>query len=48
VPERVIARTVAKRKGGLDEVVRAVCFLLREATYTTGGILHVDGGRHLT
>jgi pteridine reductase len=48
VPERVIARTVAKRKGGLDEVVRAVCFLLRDATYTTGEILHVDGGRHLT
>jgi len=35
-----------ERIGTVDEVVEAVMFLLH-AEYTTGQVLHVDGGRHL-
>ncbi|MDX1513650.1 MAG: pteridine reductase [Gammaproteobacteria bacterium] len=44
---RVISRTALQRTGSPDEVARAVSFLVRDATYTTGQILIVDGGRSL-
>ena len=45
--EAVIARTALKRTGEPDEVASAVHFLASEATYTTGEIFSVDGGRSL-
>ncbi len=42
-----IARTPLARTGTPEEVAAAVLFLLREATFTTGQVLHVDGGRDL-
>ena len=41
-----IARTLLKRAGSPDDVVRAVVFLI-ENDYVTGEVLHVDGGRHI-
>ena len=43
----VIARTPLKRTGSAEEVAKAVLFLIRDATFTTGEILKVDGGRLL-
>jgi len=33
-----------KRTGGIEEIVAAVFFLLRDATYMTGTVLRLDGG----
>jgi pteridine reductase len=33
------------RVGKFEELAKAVCFLLFDATYTTGSTLYVDGGR---
>lgn len=43
----LIARTPLKRAGSPDDVAKAVLFLIRDATFTTGQILRVDGGRSL-
>ena len=43
----LVARTPLQRTGSPEEVARAVLFLLRDATFTTGPILAVDGGRSL-
>lgn len=45
--DAVIARTALKRTGDPEDVARAVRFLAREASYTTGEIFSVDGGRSL-
>jgi pteridine reductase len=45
--EDVLARTPLKRTGTPEEISRAVLFLIRDATFTTGEILKVDGGRSL-
>ena len=41
-----VERTLLKRPGSADDVVRAVIFLI-ENDYITGEVLHVDGGRHI-
>jgi NAD(P)-dependent dehydrogenase (short-subunit alcohol dehydrogenase family) len=41
-----IDRTLLKRAGSPEDVVRAVIFLL-ENDYITGEVIHVDGGRHI-
>lgn len=43
----LIARTPLKRAGAPEDVATAVLFLLRDAKFTTGQILRVDGGRAL-
>jgi pteridine reductase len=43
----LIARTPLQRAGSPEDVAGAVLFLLRDATFTTGQILAVDGGRSL-
>jgi pteridine reductase len=43
----LIARTALKRTGTPEDVAAAVLFLLRDAKFTTGHILNVDGGRTL-
>ena len=43
----LIERTPLKRTGTPEEIARAVLFLIRDATFTTGEILKVDGGRSL-
>ncbi len=44
---RIIEQVPAQRWGGLEDVGNALLFLLSEAPYITGEIIHVDGGRHL-
>jgi pteridine reductase len=43
----LVARTPLKRAGAPQDVATAVLFLLRDAKFTTGQILKVDGGRSL-
>jgi NAD(P)-dependent dehydrogenase (short-subunit alcohol dehydrogenase family) len=42
-----LARTVLGRWGDAKDVARAVLFLVRDAPFTTGAVIPVDGGRHL-
>lgn len=41
----ILDRTALKRTGQMEDVARAVLFLVRDADYVTGQILAVDGGR---
>ena len=45
--QELVARTPLKRTGSPNDVAAAVLFLLRDAKFTTGQILKVDGGRAL-
>lgn len=46
--ERLLARTLARRQGTPEEVASAVAWLLDGATYSTGEVIRVDGGRALS
>ena len=43
----LLARTPLQRIGTVEEIAAAVLWLLRDATYTTGQVIRVDGGRLL-
>ncbi|HEX3896655.1 MAG TPA: pteridine reductase [Rudaea sp.] len=43
----LVAKTPLQRTGSSEEIAKAVLFLIRDATFTTGQILKVDGGRSL-
>ena len=43
----LIERTPLRRTGTPDDVAGAVLWLLRDATFVTGEIVRVDGGRHV-
>lgn len=43
----MLARTPLGRTGSAEEIAEAVRWLLREARYTTGQVLRMDGGRLL-
>lgn len=45
--QAMLARTPLARTGTPEEIASAVHWLLREATYTTGQVLRLDGGRTL-
>jgi len=45
--QRIISRTFLKRRGEPHNIANAVVFLIRDAIYTTGHVLNVDGGRSL-
>lgn len=45
--DRILSRTFLKRQGCPDDIARAALFLLRDARYTTGQTIAVDGGRSL-
>ena len=46
--QALLERTPLGRTGTPEEVAEAVRWLLRDATYTTGQVLRLDGGRMLT
>ncbi|MEO6365960.1 MAG: pteridine reductase [Luteimonas sp.] len=43
----LLARTPMKRTGTVEEIAEAVRWLLHDASYTTGQVIRVDGGRLL-
>ena len=43
--KEIIAKTLLKRSGSPDDMVRAALFFAKDAPYVTGQILAVDGGR---
>ena len=45
--DALLARTPLSRIGTVEEVAEAVRWLLRDASYMTGEVLHIDGGRML-
>ena len=45
--QRIISRTFLKRQGSPNNIARAVLFLIRDADYTSGQVITVDGGRSL-
>jgi pteridine reductase len=45
--DALLARTPLKRTGTPEEIAKAVLFLIRDATFTTGEIVKIDGGRSL-
>ncbi|MDQ3159809.1 MAG: pteridine reductase, partial [Pseudomonadota bacterium] len=45
--DAMLGRTPLKRIGSVEEIAEAVHWLLRDATYTTGQVIRVDGGRLL-
>ena len=45
--EALLARTPMARTGTVEEIAEAVRWLLRDASYTTGEVLRIDGGRSL-
>ncbi len=45
--QAMLARTPLGRTGTPDEVAQAVRWLLQDAHYSTGQVLHLDGGRML-
>lgn len=46
--QRIMASTALKRKGGPEDIARAVLYLARDAGFVTGRTIEVDGGRSLT
>ena len=46
--QAMLARTPLQRAGSPDDVAGAVLWLLRDAPFVTGQIIHVDGGRTLS
>lgn len=45
--KKVLARTVMRRPGKVEDIARAVRYLVADADYTTGQVLVIDGGRTL-
>ncbi len=45
--DELVARTPLARTGAPEDVAGAVAWLLRDATFVTGQILRIDGGRSL-
>lgn len=45
--QKIIAKTCLKRQGTPEEIANTVLFLIQNATYITGEIIKVDGGRLL-
>ncbi|MEE9352627.1 MAG: pteridine reductase [Thiotrichaceae bacterium] len=43
----LLARTALKRQGTPENIAKAILFLIRDASYTTGHVIPVDGGRTL-
>jgi Dehydrogenases with different specificities (related to short-chain alcohol dehydrogenases) len=46
--QAVLTHTPLQRTGTPDDVAGAVLWLLRDATFVTGQIIHIDGGRTLS
>ncbi|MCK5813132.1 MAG: pteridine reductase [Cocleimonas sp.] len=45
--QTVLAKTALKREGTPEDIAKTVLFLVRDASYITGQVIPVDGGRML-
>ena len=45
--ENIINQTVLKKMGSAEDIAKTVIFLIEDASYITGQILNVDGGKTL-
>lgn len=45
--DKIISRTFLKRKGNPGDIAKTTLFLIKDATYMSGQVLTVDGGRSL-
>ena len=45
--QQLLAKTALKREGTPEDIAKTVLFLVRDATYITGQVIPVDGGRML-
>ncbi len=43
--DQIVAHTLLRREGSPQDIARAVRFLLDDASYVTGQVINVDGGR---
>ncbi|MFT5395643.1 MAG: pteridine reductase [Gammaproteobacteria bacterium] len=43
----ILNETMMKRTGNVEDITKAVLFLIKDADYITGQILNIDGGRTL-
>ena len=43
--QRIVAHTLLQRTGSPQDIARTVRFLLEDASYVTGQVINVDGGR---
>ena len=47
IKENIINQTVLKKMGNAEDIAKTVIFLIEDASYITGQILNVDGGKTL-
>ncbi len=47
VQRKILTRVPLKRMGSVDDIAKAVLFLVRDAPYVTGAVIPVDGGRSI-
>jgi pteridine reductase len=45
--QRIISHTPLRREGTPEDIARAVHYLIVDASYVTGEMINVDGGRHV-
>lgn len=45
---RIVNRTALKRSGAASDIAQAVLFFTRDASYATGQVIEIDGGRMLS
>lgn len=45
--QRIISRTLLKRKGEPHDIAKAILYLIKDAGYMSGQVLTIDGGRSL-
>jgi len=45
--QAILNQTVMKKAGSMEDITKAVMFLIKDADYITGQIINVDGGRTL-
>jgi pteridine reductase len=45
--QRIVSRTFLKRQGEPNDIAKTILYLIKDASYVTGQIIAVDGGRSL-
>jgi pteridine reductase len=43
----ILNETMMKKSGNVEDITKAVLFLIKDADYITGQVLNIDGGRTL-